>query len=96
MPLPCRERAGRVSACSTSRRREPHSPKCPWQSEAEVNEPWLEVVIATKERETDDIVRLELRDAAGQPLPPFTAGAHIDLEVTTRAGSTILAVQQPR
>jgi vanillate O-demethylase ferredoxin subunit len=46
-----------------------------------VSEPWLEVVIASKERETDDIVRLELRDAAGKPLPPFTAGAHIDLEV---------------
>lgn len=47
-----------------------------------MSEPWIEVVIATKELETDDIVRLELQDPAGNPLPAFTAGAHVDLEVT--------------
>jgi tetrachlorobenzoquinone reductase len=33
--------------------------------------------------ETDDIKLLELRAAAGEALPPFTAGAHLDLHLPT-------------
>jgi vanillate O-demethylase ferredoxin subunit len=44
---------------------------------------WLELVITAKEREAQDIVRLELVDPAGHELPQFTAGAHLDLEVST-------------
>jgi vanillate monooxygenase ferredoxin subunit len=45
-------------------------------------DPWLEVEIATKELEADGVVRLELTDRRGMELPEFTAGAHIDVEVT--------------
>jgi vanillate O-demethylase ferredoxin subunit len=45
-------------------------------------DPWLEVEIAVKEREAEGVVRLELTDRRGMELPEFTAGAHIDVEVT--------------
>ncbi|AQV98396.1 oxidoreductase [Cupriavidus necator] len=37
--------------------------------------------IAQRNRETDDIISLELRDPNGGELPPFEAGAHIDVHV---------------
>jgi vanillate O-demethylase ferredoxin subunit len=36
--------------------------------------------IAARRQETDDIVTLDLTDPAGAELPPFAAGAHIDIE----------------
>jgi vanillate monooxygenase ferredoxin subunit len=45
-------------------------------------DPWLEVEIVLKEREAEGVVRLELTDRRGMELPGFTAGAHIDVEVT--------------
>lgn len=44
----------------------------------------LEVRVVRKEREADDICSIELEATDGLPLPPFTAGAHIDLHL--RAG----------
>jgi vanillate O-demethylase ferredoxin subunit len=43
---------------------------------------WIEVEIAIKEPEAEDVVRLELIDKRRRELPAFTAGAHIDVEVT--------------
>lgn len=42
---------------------------------------YLEVRIARKTREALDIVTLELQALAGQSLPVFSAGAHIDVEI---------------
>lgn len=41
----------------------------------------LFVRIAQRNRETDDIISLDLRDPNGGELPPFEAGAHIDVHV---------------
>ncbi len=41
----------------------------------------LSVRVADKRREAQDIVSLELVDAHGSSLPPFTAGAHIDVHL---------------
>lgn len=40
------------------------------------------VRVAQRIRETDDIISLELRDPNGGALPPFEAGAHIDVHVS--------------
>ena len=40
----------------------------------------IEVVVAARREEAADIVAFELRRADGGPLPPFEAGAHIDVE----------------
>ncbi len=37
--------------------------------------------VAARVRETGDIVAFDLADPAGLDLPPFTAGAHIDIEI---------------
>lgn len=42
---------------------------------------WLRARVARKTMETDAICRLELVADGTQPLPPFTAGAHIDLRL---------------
>src|ERR1700724_301485 len=42
---------------------------------------WKTLKVAAKKREADDIVSFELIDPAGEPLPRFTAGAHIDIEI---------------
>jgi vanillate monooxygenase ferredoxin subunit len=47
-----------------------------------MNESWFEVEVSVKELEADGVVRLELVDRKGRELPGFTAGAHIDVEVT--------------
>jgi vanillate O-demethylase ferredoxin subunit len=39
------------------------------------------VKVAAKSREAEDIVSFELRRPDGQPLPAFSAGAHIDVQV---------------
>jgi vanillate monooxygenase ferredoxin subunit len=41
----------------------------------------LDVVVARRTVEAQDIVALELRDPAGAALPPWTAGAHIDVHL---------------
>lgn len=43
--------------------------------------PWLRARVARKTMETESICRLELVADGEQPLPPFTAGAHIDLRL---------------
>lgn len=42
---------------------------------------WIPVRIATKHDEAEDVVVLELVSITGESLPPFTAGAHVDVEV---------------
>ncbi|MES1196714.1 MAG: ferredoxin reductase, partial [Steroidobacter sp.] len=42
---------------------------------------WLTVRIESRQQEAADIVSFQLVDPAGQALPPFTAGAHIDVEI---------------
>jgi vanillate monooxygenase ferredoxin subunit len=42
---------------------------------------WKTLKVAAKKREADDIVSFELIDPAGEPLPRFTAGAHIEVEI---------------
>jgi vanillate monooxygenase ferredoxin subunit len=42
---------------------------------------WLTVKVAAKYAETADIFSYELVSPDGSPLPPFTAGAHIDVRV---------------
>ncbi|GAB3627041.1 Vanillate O-demethylase oxidoreductase [Pandoraea terrae] len=42
---------------------------------------WIEVQIRTKTVEATDICSFELVDPTGAPLPPFTAGAHVDVQV---------------
>ena len=46
-----------------------------------MTEAWLELEITAKAHEAVDIVRFELASADGALLPPFAAGAHIDVEV---------------
>jgi len=41
----------------------------------------IEVIVARKHRETEDICLLELARPDGAPLPAFSAGAHIDLHL---------------
>jgi vanillate O-demethylase ferredoxin subunit len=43
-------------------------------------QPWMTLRVAKKWRETADICSFELVDPQGRQLPPFTAGAHIDVE----------------
>jgi len=43
----------------------------------------LELIVASTRSEAEGIMSLELRSPTAQPLPPFTAGAHIDLKLTT-------------
>lgn len=42
----------------------------------------LKVVVSLARRESDSIMRYELRDPEGKPLPAFTAGAHIDVHLS--------------
>ncbi len=42
---------------------------------------WLKVKVVAKRREATDIFSFELADPQGRTLPPFSAGAHIDVEV---------------
>jgi len=43
----------------------------------------LRVRIANRTQETDEIISLELKDPDGAMLPPFSAGAHIDVHIGT-------------
>jgi cytochrome P450/ferredoxin-NADP reductase len=45
--------------------------------------PWLDVVITARDSAATDIVALELRSADGAPLPPYEAGAHVDVQVAS-------------
>ncbi|MCI4677903.1 PDR/VanB family oxidoreductase [Rhodoblastus acidophilus] len=40
---------------------------------------WLQAIVARKTTEAEDIVRLSLRPEGGVALPPFEAGAHIEI-----------------
>jgi len=42
---------------------------------------WLTVKVTAKRREAADIYSYELADPQGRTLPPFSAGAHVDVEV---------------
>lgn len=42
---------------------------------------WLNVKVVSRREEATDIVSFELTDPQGRTLPPFSAGAHIDVEV---------------
>jgi ferredoxin-NADP reductase len=44
----------------------------------------LHLVVARRETVADDVVALTLRPADGLPLPVWTPGAHVDLEITER------------
>jgi vanillate O-demethylase ferredoxin subunit len=41
----------------------------------------ITVKVAAKRQEAADIVSFKLVDPTGQPLPPFTAGSHVDVEI---------------
>lgn len=45
---------------------------------------WLAARIAEKRLIAEDIMHFVLESASGQPLPPFTPGAHIDVELSDR------------
>src|ERR1700738_1883673 len=42
---------------------------------------WKTLQVAAKAKEADDIASFEFIDPAGEPLPKFSAGAHIDIEI---------------
>ena len=42
---------------------------------------WLNVKVVSRRQEARDILSYELADPLGRDLPPFSAGAHIDVEV---------------
>lgn len=42
---------------------------------------WMNLVVAKTWREAADVQGFELVDAEGRELPPFTAGAHVDIEI---------------
>ena len=44
-------------------------------------QPWMTVRVAAKRQETEEICALELVDPAGDSLPPFSAGAHVDVRL---------------
>jgi vanillate monooxygenase ferredoxin subunit len=46
-----------------------------------MSESWIEARVASVAPAATDIVVLELVDRAGRDLPPFTPGAHIDVEI---------------
>lgn len=48
-----------------------------------VEQTWLRVEVKNKHVEATDIVCLELADPDGRSLPPFSAGAHIDVKTPT-------------
>jgi vanillate O-demethylase ferredoxin subunit len=43
---------------------------------------WRSLLVASKTREAEDIVTIELIDSEGRQLAPFTAGAHVDIELS--------------
>ena len=53
----------------------------------------LEVRVRRIDREAEGINSYELVAADGADLPPFAAGAHIDMHLPGRTHSTVLAVQ---
>src|SRR5689334_16828848 len=46
-----------------------------------MNHGLLNVRVMRKAQEATDIVTFELADPSGQPLPPFSAGSHIDVHI---------------
>jgi vanillate monooxygenase ferredoxin subunit len=47
-----------------------------------VEQAWINVVVLRKAKEADGICSFELASAHGDVLPPFSAGSHIDVEVS--------------
>ncbi len=43
----------------------------------------LKVVVRKREEQGEGVVVLDLSDPAGQPLPAFEAGAHVDIHLKT-------------
>ncbi|MEO8856472.1 MAG: PDR/VanB family oxidoreductase [Burkholderiaceae bacterium] len=50
-------------------------------SQANAEAPFFEVVVAHKKKLAEDVFTFELRHPDGDPLPTFTAGAHVTVEV---------------
>jgi vanillate O-demethylase ferredoxin subunit len=48
--------------------------------------PWIDGLITARRDEATDIIGLEIQSADGAPLPPYDAGAHVDVQV--RSGLT--------
>ncbi|MCB1890349.1 MAG: oxidoreductase [Rhodocyclaceae bacterium] len=53
----------------------------PTPSGAALPPDWTTVEVSRRASVADDIALFELRPASGRPLPPFTAGAHIDVRL---------------
>lgn len=54
---------------------------CRWRDDEDMNVETLYVRVASTTMIAEGIVSLELRSATGDMLPPFTAGAHVDLHL---------------
>lgn len=48
---------------------------------AEIEDPWLNVKVASRENVATDIIGLSLESANGTPLPAYEAGAHVDVYI---------------
>jgi len=48
---------------------------------SQVARQWLNVKVVARREEAKDIVSFELADPDGRSLPPFSAGAHVDVEI---------------
>lgn len=46
-----------------------------------VDDTWIEVRVVARKVEADDIISIELTSQYGDPLPPFDAGSHVDVEI---------------
>lgn len=53
----------------------------------------LDAVVQSVRAEALDVLSVELRSANGAPLPSFTAGSHIDVEVPSAVGGSVLVRQ---
>jgi vanillate O-demethylase ferredoxin subunit len=55
----------------------------------------LKVRVRTLRFEAEDVISIELTDVAGQPLPQFTAGAHVDVLLPNGASRSYSLVNSP-
>lgn len=55
----------------------------------------MQLMIRSRRMEAEDVVSLELVDECGEPLPPFTAGAHIDLVLGNGCSRSYSLVNDP-
>jgi len=57
---------------------------------------WMSLVVAKKWREAADVHCFELVDPEGRELPPFTAGAHVDVELAPGLARQYSLCNDPR